>query len=136
MEIDDIDLNVQKEKLLENYTKKLIDINALVLEPEETQIWICYPKKEIEDLVDEMIRAKEQQQQKNQINIQQQTNQKVSQIAKQIEFDFEKNKKTSKRKSEIFLFNKLNNNCAHVMSRHKEQETSQIVKFNFSLLLS
>jgi len=124
MDIDDINLIYQKETLLEKYAKKLISNGATELETEETHIWICYPKKEIEDLVEEMIRAKEQSKNPIQATIVQSITRQW-QAPKQIEKEPETKKQ--RRKSEIFLFNKLKDNCAKFMSRYKEDEISQIV---------
>ncbi len=127
MQIDDIDLNFQKEKLLEKYAQKLILYGASELETEETHIWICYPKKEIEDLVEEMLRAKENQNKiQPQVNVVQTVNRQWN-APKQV--DKEPEVKKHRRKSEIFLFNKLKDNCAQVMSRHREEEISQIVLY-------
>lgn len=132
MEIDDIDLNYQKEKLLKIYAQKLILNGASELEPEETQIWICYPKKEIEDLVEDMLRAKENLgKNQPQPNVVQSTTRQW-QAPKQVEKEPELKK--NRRKSEIFLFNKIKDKCAQVMSRHKEEEIAQIVT-QISLLI-
>lgn len=123
MEIDDIDLNFQKDKFLEKYSNKLLSYGANELEQEETHIWICYPKKEIEDMINDMLKPKEIQS-KNSQNTnppQSSKNDRVIQKEEKEEIKF------PKRKSEIFLFNKLNDKCAHVMSRQKEDEISQIV---------
>jgi len=131
MQIDDIDLNFQKEKLLEKYAQKLILYGASELETEETHIWICYPKKEIEDLVEEMLRAKENQNKiQPQVNVVQTVNRQWN-APKQV--DKEPEVKKHRRKSEIFLFNKLKDNCAQVMSRHREEEISQIVLYIYNI---
>lgn len=127
MEIDEIDIKYQKEKLLENYANKLLSNGASELEREETHIWICYPKKEIEDMVEEMIRAKENQGKNQTQVIIPQSITRQWQAPKQIEKEPEVKKQ--KRKSEIFLFNKLKDKCAHVMSRYKEDEITQIVNY-------
>lgn len=125
MDIDDMDLNFQKEKLLEKYAKKLILNGASEEKTEETQIWICYPQKEIEDLVEEMLRAKENQNKNQaQVNVVQSTTRQW-QAPKQVEKEPEAKK--HRRKSEIFLFNKHKDKCGQVMSRHREEEVSQIV---------
>ena len=102
MQIDDKDLNYQKEKLLDDFSNKLLSNGATELESEEIHIWICYPKKEIEDFIDD--------------------SNKSNAIPKPL------------YKSEVFLFNKINDKCGQVMSRHKDKDISQIVKKNLMFI--
>ena len=95
--IDEFYITQQKQKLLEEYKTRLLNYGAVEIEKEEIKIRICYPKKEIEDTIEDSIR----QEKSNNFYI-----------------------------SEIFLFNKVNDNCSQVMSRnkYKNSDKSLIVK--------
>lgn len=95
MQIDEIDLNITKDNMLEQYRARLINHGALEVEPEEINIWICYPKKEIEDSVQ----------------------------------DAYKNNPARIHKTEVFLFNKINDKCGYVMSRNKYSDRNHIVYY-------